>query len=120
MLSLSLGGINLGETNPPITMAADNAAAAGVVVCVAAGNRNNSDTRGTAAKSLAGPSSSSPSGNSRDEEIGYMESLARQMGGRGAEVEGGDGISEQGIVAVRRFDKKLGFVVLQRALFQSF
>ncbi len=91
VLSLSLGGINLGETNPPITMAADNAAAAGVVVCVAAGNRNNSDTRGTAAKSLAGPSSSSPSGNSRDEEIGYMESLARQMGGRGAEVEGGDG-----------------------------
>ena len=83
VLSLSLGGINLGETNPPITMAADNAAAAGVVVCVAAGNRNNSDTRGTAAKSLAGLSSSSASSNSRDEERGYMESLARQMGGSG-------------------------------------
>ncbi len=83
VLSLSLGGINLGETNPPITMAADNAAAAGVVVCVAAGNRNNSDTRGTAAKSLAGPSSSFASSNSRDEERGYMESLARQMGGSG-------------------------------------
>lgn len=90
VLSLSLGGINLGETNPPITMAADNAAAAGVVVCVAAGNRNNSDTRGTAAKSLAGPSSSSASGNSGDKGEGsYMESLARQMGGRGAEVDGG-------------------------------
>jgi subtilisin family serine protease len=84
VLSLSLGGINLGETNPPITMAADNAAAAGVVVCVAAGNRNNSDTRGTAAKSLAGPSSSSASSNSRDKgESGYMESLARQMDGSG-------------------------------------
>ena len=83
VLSLSLGGINLGETNPPITMAADNAAAAGVVVCVAAGNRNNSDTRGTAAKSLAGPSSSSAPGSSRDEESGYMESLARQMDGSG-------------------------------------
>nr|MBP7071194.1 S8 family serine peptidase [Methanothrix sp.] len=81
VLSLSLGGINLGETNPPITMAADNAAAAGVVVCVAAGNRNNSDTHGTAAKSLAGPSSF-------DEESGYMESLARHMGERGSEVEG--------------------------------
>ncbi|HNX09021.1 MAG TPA: S8 family peptidase [Methanothrix sp.] len=43
VLSLSLGGINLGETNPPITMAADNAAASGVVVCVAAGNRNSSE-----------------------------------------------------------------------------
>ena len=41
VLSLSLGGINLGETNPPITMAADNAADIGVVVCVAAGNRNS-------------------------------------------------------------------------------
>jgi serine protease AprX len=41
VLSLSLGGINLGETNPPITMAADNAMEAGAVVCVAAGNRNN-------------------------------------------------------------------------------
>ena len=47
VLSLSLGGINLGETNPPITMAADNAAGAGVVVCVAAGNRNSSETGGT-------------------------------------------------------------------------
>lgn len=91
VLSLSLGGINLGETNPPITMAADNAAAAGVVVCVAAGNRNNSDTQGTAAKSLAGPSSSSAPGISKDEESGYMESLARQMGGIGAEIDGGYG-----------------------------
>jgi len=88
VLSLSLGGINLGETNPPITMAADNAAAAGVVVCVAAGNRNNSDTQGTAAKSLAGLSSFSASSNSRDEESGYMESLAQKLGG-GAEAEGG-------------------------------
>ena len=88
VLSLSLGGINLGETNPPITMAADNAAAAGVVVCVAAGNRNNSDTRGTAAKSLAGPSSSSALSNSRDKgESGYMESLARQLEGGAGEPE---------------------------------
>lgn len=42
VLSLSLGGLNLGETNPPITMAADNAMEAGAVVCVAAGNRNSS------------------------------------------------------------------------------
>ncbi|MEI8004408.1 MAG: S8 family serine peptidase, partial [Methanothrix sp.] len=49
VLSLSLGGINLGETNPPITMAADNAASAGVVVCVAAGNRNSSENGGQAA-----------------------------------------------------------------------
>ncbi|MDD1737100.1 MAG: S8 family serine peptidase, partial [Methanothrix sp.] len=89
VLSLSLGGINLGETNPPITMAADNAAEAGVVVCVAAGNRNNSDTQGTAAQSLAGPSTFSASRNSKDEEKGYMESLARQMDGKGPEVEGG-------------------------------
>ena len=53
VLSLSLGGINLGETNPPITMAADNAAAAGVVVCVAAGNRNSSQTGGQAATTSA-------------------------------------------------------------------
>ena len=46
VLSLSLGGINLGETNPPITMAADNAVNGGVVVCVAAGNRNSSETGG--------------------------------------------------------------------------
>jgi serine protease AprX len=38
VLSLSLGGMNLGEVNPPITMAADNAMDAGAVVCVAAGN----------------------------------------------------------------------------------
>ncbi|MDM7934820.1 MAG: S8 family serine peptidase [Methanothrix sp.] len=48
VLSLSLGGINLGETNPPITMAADKAADAGVVVCVAAGNRNSTRVEGTA------------------------------------------------------------------------
>ncbi|HSD57262.1 MAG TPA: S8 family serine peptidase, partial [Methanotrichaceae archaeon] len=42
VLSLSLGGLNLGETNPPITMAADKAMDAGAVVFVAAGNRNNS------------------------------------------------------------------------------
>jgi serine protease AprX len=56
VLSLSLGGINLGETNPPITMAADNAVSAGVTVCVAAGNRNSSEVsgevRGTAAGKL--------------------------------------------------------------------
>ncbi len=46
VLSLSLGGINLGETNPPITMAADNAADAGMVVCVAAGNRNSTEVGG--------------------------------------------------------------------------
>ncbi len=38
VLSLSLAGLNLGETNPPVTMAADKAMDAGVVVCVAAGN----------------------------------------------------------------------------------
>ena len=36
VMSLSLGGINLGETNPPITMAADNAMDQGAVVLVAA------------------------------------------------------------------------------------
>jgi len=46
VMSLSLGGINLGETNPPITMAADNAMDQGVVVVVAAGNRNNTKTSG--------------------------------------------------------------------------
>ncbi len=45
VLSLSLGGMNLGETNPPVTMAADNAVDAGAVVCVAAGNRNNTETQ---------------------------------------------------------------------------
>lgn len=38
VLSLSLAGLNLGETNPPVTMAADKAMDAGAVVCVAAGN----------------------------------------------------------------------------------
>lgn len=47
VLSLSLGGINLGETNPPITMAADNAVDAGAVVCVAAGNRNSTSKAGS-------------------------------------------------------------------------
>jgi subtilisin family serine protease len=61
VLSLSLGGINLGETNPPITMAADNAASAGVVVCVAAGNRNSSETGGQ----VSGTSSSQV-GKSKD------------------------------------------------------
>jgi subtilisin family serine protease len=50
VLSLSLGGINLGETNPPITMAADSAADFGVVVCVAAGNRNSTDSKGQVAE----------------------------------------------------------------------
>ena len=53
VLSLSLGGINLGETNPPITMAADNAASAGAVVCVAAGNRNSSEASGQVASTSA-------------------------------------------------------------------
>jgi serine protease AprX len=61
VLSLSLGGINLGESNPPITMAADNAAKAGVVVCVAAGNRNSSETAELAGSS-AGRSSASQLG----------------------------------------------------------
>lgn len=60
VLSLSLGGINLGETNPPITMAADNAADQGVVVCVAAGNRNSTKNRdqpsGASASQLRGSS----------------------------------------------------------------
>ncbi len=38
VLSMSLGGLNLGESNPPISMAADNAMDAGTVACVAAGN----------------------------------------------------------------------------------
>jgi subtilisin family serine protease len=53
VLSLSLGGINLGETNPPITMAADNAMDAGAVVCVAAGNRNNINLEGSGEGSSA-------------------------------------------------------------------
>jgi len=59
VLSLSLGGINLGETNPPITMAADKAADAGTVVCVAAGNRNR-----TTAEGQAGGASASQAGGS--------------------------------------------------------
>jgi len=51
VLSLSLGGLNLGETNPPITMAADKAMDAGAVVCVAAGNRNNTKPDGLAGAS---------------------------------------------------------------------
>ncbi len=45
VLSLSLGGMNLGESNPPVTMAADNAVDAGAVVCVAAGKRNKHKVR---------------------------------------------------------------------------
>ena len=65
ILSLSLGGINLGETNPPITMAADNAAGAGVVVCVAAGNRNSSDTGGQVSKTSSSQAGGSQPGASR-------------------------------------------------------
>jgi subtilisin family serine protease len=54
ILSLSLGGMNLGETNPPITMAADNAADAGAVVCVAAGNRNNTQSQSLTGTSTLG------------------------------------------------------------------
>lgn len=38
VLTMSLGGLNLGESNPPISMASDNAMDAGTAVCVAAGN----------------------------------------------------------------------------------
>jgi len=38
VLSMSLGGLNLGENNPPLSIAADNAMESGTVVCVAAGN----------------------------------------------------------------------------------
>jgi len=65
ILSLSLGGINLGETNPPITMAADNAVRGGVVVCVAAGNRNSSDTGGQVSKTSSSQTDGSQTGNSR-------------------------------------------------------
>ncbi|MDD1723085.1 MAG: S8 family serine peptidase, partial [Methanothrix sp.] len=82
VLSLSLGGINLGETNPPITTAADNAAAAGVVVCVAAGNRNSSETQATVAKSVARSSSASDHIDSENADGGYLESLAQLMSGR--------------------------------------
>lgn len=60
VLSLSLGGINLGETNPPITMAADNAAQSGAVVCVAAGNRNNTNQVSGQIKNAAASSESDP------------------------------------------------------------
>lgn len=53
VLSLSLGGLNLGETNPPITMAADKAMDNGAVVCVAAGNRNNTKPNGLSTSSTA-------------------------------------------------------------------
>jgi serine protease AprX len=65
ILSLSLGGINLGETNPPITMAADNAAREGVVVCVAAGNRNSSDTGGQVSKTSSSQTGGIQAGKSR-------------------------------------------------------
>jgi len=67
VLSLSLGGMNLGETNPPITMAADNAADAGAVVCVAAGNRNNTKLEGLA------QSAGSGSVSSEDRRIGVSQ-----------------------------------------------
>jgi subtilisin family serine protease len=58
ILTLSLGGLNLGETNPPITKAADNAMDEGIVVCVAAGNRNSTTLQSmteTGASSQANP-----------------------------------------------------------------
>jgi len=79
ILSLSLGGINLGETNPPITMAADNAASAGVVVCVAAGNRNSSEAQGQVAGSSArqigagnSPENLSQSGGESEEGVYFL------------------------------------------------
>jgi len=38
VISMSLGGLDLGQTDLPVTTAADNAMDAGAVVCVAAGN----------------------------------------------------------------------------------
>ena len=38
VISMSLGGMDLGETDLPVTTAADKAMDAGVVVCVASGN----------------------------------------------------------------------------------
>lgn len=38
VISMSLGGFDLGETDLPVTTAADNAVDAGAIVCVAAGN----------------------------------------------------------------------------------
>ena len=52
VLSLSLGGINLGETNPPITMAADNAAGAGVVGLCGGRQPQQQQGRGTGKKRL--------------------------------------------------------------------
>jgi len=75
VLSLSLGGINLGETNPPITMAADNAADKGVVVCVAAGNRNRTENQ----NQLSGASTSQLRGSSPLE-------LSQTGGGSGKDV----------------------------------
>lgn len=66
VLSLSLGGLNLGETNPPITMAADKAMDAGAVVCVAAGNRNNTKPGGLAGMSNAQALDSADSASSID------------------------------------------------------
>jgi serine protease AprX len=60
VLSLSLGGMNLGETNPPVTMAADNAVDAGAVVCVAAGNRNNTQSQGLTGASTLVETKGSP------------------------------------------------------------
>ena len=93
VLSLSLGGINLGETNPPITMAADNAVAAGVVVCVAAGNRNSSESQATVAKSVARMATASLSAPNHAPDAGndYLESLARHLGEKVAGIEEGQG-----------------------------
>ncbi|MCJ7445598.1 MAG: S8 family serine peptidase [Methanotrichaceae archaeon] len=55
ILSLSLGGMNLGETNPPITMAADKAMDAGAVVCVAAGNHNSTKLESISGLSIKKP-----------------------------------------------------------------
>lgn len=38
VISMSLGGLDLGQTDLPVTTAADNAMDAGAIVCVAAGN----------------------------------------------------------------------------------
>ncbi len=69
VLSLSLGGVNLGETNPPITMAADNAADAGAVVCVAAGNRNNTEMGMQTDKSVEPAVAISQLGYSKKEDV---------------------------------------------------
>ncbi|MDD1742349.1 MAG: S8 family serine peptidase, partial [Methanotrichaceae archaeon] len=64
VLSLSLGGMNLGETNPPITMAADKAMEAGAVVCVSAGNHNSTKPEGVSRLSIKGPIGSDIYGDS--------------------------------------------------------